>query len=349
MFGRNLALYRLRKNLDKKELALRVGVTPRAISRYEHGGSPPDIGIVRKLAAALDVDVADFLVPRNESLVFRHAEFRKQGAFPQKRQEYVRNLVEERFSRFLDVAGFLGGDVLPDFPAIHSLRLQDDPEKSAELLRRHLNLSVEGPVHNLIGLLENKGVLVLAEELDDRAFCGMNGTVDGRPYVVVNGIMHAARMRTTLAHELAHLMFAWPESMPERQIETLATAIAGAFLLPAADARRELGPKRTKVSNDMAGVCVEYGLSMFLLAKRARICDIISANAERRFYIEASRMGWRTGEPERFPREVPQLFKQLVCRAVCENEISPQKGAELLRMPIGTLMECCSFSGGDPA
>ena len=35
------------------------------------------------------------------------------------------------------------------------------------------------------------------------------------------------------------------------------------------------------------------------------------------------------------------LFSQLVFRAVCENEISVQKGAELLKMPYAYVAEQC--------
>ncbi len=44
-------------------------------------------------------------------------------------------------------------------------------------------------------------------------------------------------------------------------------------------------------------------------------------------------MGWHTDEPNWAEAEYPSLFEQLVFRAVTEEEISIQKGAELLKKP----------------
>ena len=42
-------------------------------------------------------------------------------------------------------------------------------------------------------------------------------------------------------------------------------------------------------------------------------------------------------------REEATLFRQLVFRAVSEDEISVSKGAELLRMPVSVLIRSCHF------
>ena len=61
MVEKNLKFYRLRSRLTKKELALRVGVSPMAITHYENGDRKPDIDMLHKLAEALGVRIADFL------------------------------------------------------------------------------------------------------------------------------------------------------------------------------------------------------------------------------------------------------------------------------------------------
>ena len=89
-------------------------------------------------------------------------------------------------------------------------------------------------------------------------------------------------------------------------------------------------------------VCKEYGISLFMLAKRARLCNIINDSAERDFYIKASKMGWRKNEPDwGIQKEEPTLFKQLVYRAVSEEEISVQKGAELLKVSYDSVTRDC--------
>lgn len=125
-----------------------------------------------------------------------------------------------------------------------------------------------------------------------------------------------------------------------------ATPISGAFLFPAADARRELGIRRSAVTKDMNITCREYGISMFLLVKRANLCGIISDSTAKDFYIKASQAGWKKNEPARIEKEQPMLFAQLVFRAVSEKEISVQKGAELLKKPYQFVMENCFAEEG---
>ena len=161
----------------------------------------------------------------------------------------------------------------------------------------------------------------------------MNGFVNGRPYIVLNPSMSAERNRSTAVHELAHLMFNWPDDMPDKEIEDKATAIGGAFLFPKKDAVRELGLKRTSVTRDMLLVAKEYGISMMLLVMRAKQCRILSETIVNRFFMQAAQAGWRTAEPSQIEAEHPSLFNQLVYRAVNEEEISVQRGAELLQVP----------------
>lgn len=344
MFCKNLKYYRLRKQLSKKELARQANVTPMAITNYEKGDRRPSMEVLQALAAALNVRVSDFLAVRDESIVFTHGEFRKKYSLSVAQQEYIRESVEEYFNRFMAVVEILGGDVLPEAPACQSLPLVSDAEKNAAALRAHLGFAEDGPIEELIGKLENKGILVYECDIDNDDFSGMNGFVNGRPYIVLNPRMNPERNRSTIVHELAHLMFVWPEDMEDKDIEQKATAISGAFLFPKSDAIRELGVRRTAVTRDMVLVAVEYGISMWLLVKRAEVSGIISAPVAKGFYIRASEAGWRTAEPSRIEKEKPVLFEQLVYRAVNEEEISIQRGAELLKVSFNEVLAMRRFN-----
>lgn len=346
MLGKNIKYYRLKKNMSIRELASEINVSPMTVSNYERDARKPGMDMIKALAKALDIRVSDFLEDHGNSLQFVHGEFRKNVRLTKTKQEYIREAVEEYFSRFFEVVEILGRKTLGASPKTHALTLQDDVEANAKKLREYLHLPASGPVGNLIEVLENQGILVMFLNIDDDDFSGMNGTVNGRPYIVINSNMSAERIRSTLVHETSHFAFAWPESIQEQENEKMATAISGAFLFPEDDAFRELGGRRTAVTNDMISVCQEYGISMFLLVKRANICRIISDTAAKDFYIRASRAGWRKAEPERTAKERPGLFSQLVYRAVCENDITVQKGAELLKQPYETVQKQCAAIGG---
>ena len=339
MFNKNLKYYRLKNNMSKKQLAALTGVTPMAITYYESGERKPNMEMIKALANALGVRVTDFLNDRNENLVFVHGEFRKGSNLSIRQQEYIRENVEEYMGRFYAVIDILGGEVLPKIPEVHKIGLVGDLEENAKKMREYLGISASGPVGNLIRILENRGILVYACDLNNDAFSGMNGLVNERPYIIFNKNMSPERIRSTIAHEMAHCIFDWSEEMEDKDIEKMATAISGAFLFPKIDAKRELGIRRTKVSKDMTLICREYGISMYLLVKRAALCGIITNTVEKDFYIKAGKAGWKKNEPVWSEDEIPFLFELLVFRAVSENEITVQKGAELLRQP-------CDFVAG---
>lgn len=343
MFNKNLKFFRLKNALTKKELADKIAVTPMAITHYESGARKPDMAVIKQLAEVLGVRVADFLAVRNENLAFSHGDFRKNSTLTVSQQEYVRECVEEYFNRFMTIVEILGGEVLPEAPETNRLPLAEDNEANAQALRRHLGLAAEGPIGSLVELLENKGILVYMCTVENDKFSGMNGFVNDRPYIVINETMSPERNRSTIVHELAHLMFAWPTEMEDKQVEATATAIGGAFLFPGTDAFRELGIRRSRWSSDMLLVAKEYGISMFLLMKRAGLLHIVSENVEKSFYMWASSRGWRKDEPSRVDVETAVLFDQLVVRAVNEGEISLQKAAELLKVSYDEMASRCSL------
>lgn len=346
MFHKNLKYYRLKKNLSKKQLASLINVTPMAITYYESGERKPGMETIKALAKVLDVRVIDFLGNRNENLVFAHGEFRKSSKLSKKKQDYIRESVEEYLNRFYSVLDILGGEVLPNFPFCSGMALTGEAETDALAMRKYLRISESGPIGNLIELLENRGILVYACDIDDDAFSGMNGLVNGRPYIIVNHNMSPERIRSTIAHEMAHFIFTWPEDMEDQKVEKAATAISGAFLFPEEDAKRELGVRRTSITRDMNLICREYGISMYLLVKRANLCGIVNDSIAKDFYIKAGQVGWKKNEPVRIEKEEPMLFAQLVYRAVCENEISIQKGAELLKQSYEFVAEQCFAEEG---
>lgn len=331
MFSKNLKYYRLRNNLSMKELANRIGVTSMAISNYEKGIRTPDMQILRNLADALHVNVMDFMSVRNKELKFQHGEFRKNSSLGKIKQEFIRESIEEYFNRFLSIILILGETVLPKAPQCHAMQLSGDDEVNAKSLRSYLNIAPEGPVGNLVDILENNGILIFADEFD-HDFSGINGMINSRPYIAINKCMTPERQRFTIVHELVHMFFTWPNDMLESACDNKSNAIAGAFLFPRNDAIRELGIRRTGIYRDMELSAQEFGVSMLCLAFRAKEVKIVSEAAYKDFMMRASRAGWRKNEPSRIEPEESALFKQLVYRAVAEDEVSVQKGAELLQV-----------------
>lgn len=343
MLGKNLKYYRLKNNMTRKALAEAIGVTPMAITHYENDERQPNMDTVKKLAKALHIRVTDFLENNGGDLEFSHGKFKKGTKLGVMDQDYIRESVEEYFGRFFQVLSFLGGRmILEPVPRHRSIKWTDDPEEAAKSLRKYLGLPLNGPVNKLVEILENKGILVFFIDIDSQYFSGMNGTVNGIPYIVINRSLSPAIKRSTIIHELAHYAFDWPEDLSDKEEESIANAISGAFLFPKEDALRELGYKRKNISRAMTMTCKEYGISLFMLVYRARKCGIINESTEKEFYIVVSRIGLRKNEPDwGIEESEPQLFTQLVYRAVTEEEISIQKGAELLKASYDAVARAC--------
>lgn len=65
--GGLIAAARKEKNLTQKELAQRLHVSDRAVSKWERGAGFPDVGLLEPLAAALDLNVLDLLRGERET------------------------------------------------------------------------------------------------------------------------------------------------------------------------------------------------------------------------------------------------------------------------------------------
>ncbi len=344
MFDKNLKHYRLMKAYSKKQLAEIVGITPMAISHYEKGERMPDMEMVKRIADALNVKVSDLLSSGKNDLDIVHNEFRKNSSLTKTAQEYVQSCAEEYLSRFAIIIEILGDSVLPKVHDVKALDITGEVETDAQSLRKHLDFAESGPIEKLIGQLENKGFLLYLVDIQNDKFSGINGTMNGRPYIMVNKHMNAERIRSTIIHEMAHIMFNWEAvSWNDSEIERYATAISGAFLFPKEDALRELGPRRSAVSRDMIYIAQEYGISMMMLVTRAQKLGIINNGVATDFFIHASQWGWKKNEPSRIDAESSFLFQQLVYRAVNEEEISVSRGAELLKIPYQSVLRNCSI------
>ena len=59
--GEFIALKRKEKNLTQKDLAKKIGVTDKAVSRWERGIGCPDVSILEILSKELDVFVLELL------------------------------------------------------------------------------------------------------------------------------------------------------------------------------------------------------------------------------------------------------------------------------------------------
>lgn len=349
MIEKNIRLFRLQKRLSIKRLSELADIPYRTLCEVEKGAKQPDMEMLERLAEVLQVGVIDFLNVRIPELVFQHGDFRKNARLSKMDQDYISEVVEEYASRFYTVPLILERDVLPEIPECRCITATGDCEVDAVALRRHLGFAPNGPVSRLYETLEQNGFLLVELEIDNPDFSGRSGFVNERPYIAFNAGMHEERRRSTIVHELYHLMFEGSSSI-EENVEKNATAVSGAFLLSSSDLRSEFIDFKYKGSHNMEEICKKYGVSMYLLVKRAALIGAITKDDERSFYKYANAHHWHYNEPERIIKEHPKLLFELVLTAFKEEAINLKKAAELLHISyikFQDILSDCSNGGNE--
>ena len=340
MIGKNIKYYRLMNGISQESLAQRIGLNKMSVSYYENDMRNPDMATIQKIANVLDVSVAALLSQHDQQLCIQHGAFRKHSTIKKGTQELILGKLDRYLDRLFTVISILGEAVLAPSPHIERIRAKDN-EAAGQYLRQILGLPPTGPIGNITDILENNGFIICPVSTDEYGFSGNSGTVNDRPYIAVNTTMPYERQRFTLVHELAHLVFVFDDEEDE---EKRVDGIAGAFLLPELDIKRELGPKRTNIISDMGIIRKEYGVSSPSIVMRAYQTGIINKSHYEITMKWLNKNGLLRNSPSEVEPEKTRLLEQLTLRAVSEEEISVSKAAELLERPFIEVRQMC-FGG----
>ena len=351
MIGERIKQARKAAGLSLRALADRAGVTAMAISKYEAGKSTPSSRVLLELSKALGVRTEYFFRPVKIEL--QEIKHRKHSLLPKKALDQIEGDVKEQLERFIELEQLLPNGPVQAFKLPESLPTPiatlDEVEAVARELRTSWGLGVD-PIPVLTDMLEERGVKVFQSQAINDRFDGMAATVDGIPVIVVGRGWPGDRQRFTLAHELGHLVL---QGRIELNIdeEAAANRFAGAFLAPADEVRKELGEKRVWLEpRELEVLKKTYGLSMQGWMHRAKDLGIlpdVHYVEMRKFF---SSRGWHKTEPgEQYAPERPQLFDQLVYRALAQELISESKAAELMRMPLTEFQRKRNWQGGQAA
>jgi Zn-dependent peptidase ImmA (M78 family) len=236
----------------------------------------------------------------------------------------ARARAESRFRWLQDIVAYVSQFVvLPEsnFPALdlpeNPLLLSDkEIEDAAEAVRIYWRMG-EGPIANMVLLLENHGAVIARDRLGAESLDSISAfaSPEHRPYVIVGTDKGSpVRWRFDAAHELGHVvlhaklspeMLARPEQF--KRIEEQAHRFAAAFLLPLAS----FGDDLFAVNLDtLRALKPKWKVSIGMMIMRARQAELLSEDAERRLWVAVSRRKWRTIEPydDTMETEVPRLL-----------------------------------------
>ena len=347
MIGDRIKLARKKAGYSLRSLADAMDkiVTPQAIGKYERGAMTPGSNVLIALCEALDVNMAFLLDAQQVELT--NVDFRKKSNTRAKDRARVETEVIEWVQRYLQIEHILEIDSTQwhqPFPAKRQLAAIGEAEVLAEDARREWQLGTN-PIPDMTELLEGLGLKVLITELPDRVdglTCVVKSKdhVDGIPVIVINQGKTLERRRLTLAHELAHQLIT-PVGLSEKEEEKAAQRFAGAFLMPSAHVKQEVGQHRHAFSyKELIELKHIYRVSGAAFLVRLRDLGIISQGTMVYAFQSIARK-WRTEEPdpleiteERGTKEPVLRFDRLCYRALAEELISLPKAAELLVQPV---------------
>lgn len=189
---------------------------------------------------------------------------------------------------------------LPDDPA--DLSFEDIEDFAAET-RRFWKLG-DGPISDMVLLLENNGSIVVRQELGAATLDAFSewDESERRPYIVLNADKQSAvRSRFDAAHELAHMLL--HRHLPQNRVysretfpllESQAHYFAGALLLPATTFSKEIPHPNLQSFNALKS---RWLVAIGAMIRRAENLGIISADHAERLFAYRSQQGWSKREP----------------------------------------------------
>lgn len=355
--GARLRQGREARAISAAKLSEDVGVTRAAISQYEHGLQSPSPATMSRICEVLQLPLNWFMRP-SPPRELGHMFYRCMASTT----KTARLRAQCRHEWLVDIAGILHQYVKMPAIKVPQFKVPDSPEKIcpefidelATETRRSWGL-MDGPISNVVWLLENHGCIVsrielLAESLD--AFSSIEPAT-GRPIVVLgSGKASASRSRFDAAHELGHLILhrhlsadTLTSSESFKLIENQAHRFAGSFLLPAESFGDEVGIASL---DRFRGLKERWRVSISAMIMRAHNLNLISDAHHRQLMIGMSRRRWRTREPldDTLEPERPRFLKKCIELLVTRGVVHAMELPLLLGLPPEDLEAICGLETG---
>jgi Zn-dependent peptidase ImmA (M78 family)/transcriptional regulator with XRE-family HTH domain len=343
-----LKIARQLAGLKQIELAEMVGVTPAALSQYEHGLHAPGAPVMQKLAFSLAVPRDFFL---SESVPTpTPAFFRSLRSTPQRERDRAAAYawLIARVVEALELHVRLPKCDLKLEAPIATAPTPDDIEAAAVLVRQQLGVA-PGPVPNVVRLLEAHGAAVATFPEGDARLSAFSQWHGHRPIVVFClGKEDKARQRFDAAHELAHLSLHAEPEPGNHVLEQQADEFASAFLMPAQDISPFLPRGRVRW-DELEQLKRIWGVSLQALLVRSHRLGTITDRSYREAFRHMATSGLLRNEPVALgPPEQPQLLSRAFA-LLAKRGLSPEDILRTASLPE-SLVRAFSYraSSADP-
>jgi Zn-dependent peptidase ImmA (M78 family)/transcriptional regulator with XRE-family HTH domain len=280
--------------LSQAQLADKLDLTPAAVSQFESGAARPSPATVANLSAALEVPASFFAQPLTETHEGFFRSLRRTAVADRRRARAIAHIAHD-LALHASAAGHFADSSVPHIPASGLDAELDEIEDIAARVRALWGIPA-GPIHDVVGLLEDHGVVVIRLPLGSADVDAFSLPFPDHPVVVLGTDKNdRARSRFDAAHELAHLVTHGEQIWGLKQVETQAHQFAAALLMPADEIRNHLPqtvdwPKLFELKR-------HWQVSLAALLMRARTLHRIPESTYLTAIKTASARGWRRVEP----------------------------------------------------
>lgn len=322
---RRMAVARKRRQMTKRTLAEKAGVSAMTLTRIEKGSTTdPEPGTIEAIARALRYPVEFFHQDDCEELKTESVSFRSLSAMTARQQESAEAAGTIAFLLDDWVTARLN---LPR-PDLLDLR-HETPAAAAAALRNHWGIGTK-PIPHLLTLLEAKGVRVFSLAEDNKNVDAFSCWRGETPYVFLNTFKSAERSRFDAAHELGHLVLHMHGATKSRDVEREADQFAAAFLIPKDDLVAHL--PRVVSTKQLITAKTRWGVSVAALARNAFEADLVTEWHYRDLCRTISANGYRKKEPNPRDREGSVLWKK-VFTTLWNDRMTKDTVARALHLP----------------
>ena len=288
-----LRLARELNSLTQAEVARRLDLTPAAVSQFESGAAQPTEATVARLSEKLDIPGAFFHLPIRDTHDGFFRSLRRTGTADRRRARAVAHIAHDVVASSPDA-----GSPPLSLPSYRPTSLEaplNEVEELAAYVRRDWDLP-DGPVDNVVQLLEEHGIIVIRLPLNSADVDAFSLPFPDHPVVVLGSDKNdRARSRFDAAHELGHLVMHGDEVWGLPEVEKQAHTFAAAFLMPAAEINGELPDRGDWPS--LFYVKKRWHVSLAALLMRAKTLGVMSEGNYLTAIKAASAKGWRRVEP----------------------------------------------------
>lgn len=356
---------RLYEGYTIEKLAEAIEVTKQAVSLFEKGEITPKLETLMKLSQVLQFPRDYFFSEDQEVLDVGNVYFRAQMSTTRITKASQTEKIKTVFNLYKKLNKYI------KFPKLNLPYLEvgefdnlseEDIEALAQKVRAHWDLG-QGPINNLVGVLEKNGIIVTSFETKDEKVDAyskplkINGEIK---YCIVldEAKKSAARRQFNAAHELGHILLheamgievAELDNIQYKEMENQANLFAAALLMPKETFLNDLlYPNNLDHYIELKK---KWRVSIAAMVVRAHKLGVITNNQYQYLMRKMNQNGYRKNEPldDVLLINKPLLFRKALEMILSNNIATPNqileefamfsgKTEELLGLPSGLLVE----------